>query len=289
MTTQTLTSPTPNRRAPSRPTPSTPATPVRGAFAGVTDALVLARRTVVKMLRNPEQFLDVSLQPVIMTVIFVYIFGGAVAGDTGSYLQFVLPGIIVQTIMFTSMTIGVNLNTDIQKGVFDRFRSLPIARSAPLLGAVAGDIVRHLIAIGVSLTFGVIIGFRFETPWYSVGLAILMMIVFAVSLCWTSVFIGMLARSSGAVQGLSFLIVFPLTFGSSTYVPASTLPGWLQGWVGINPVTHVIDAMRGLLLGQSAMPAGTTLGGELLWVLGSCVVLVGVFFPLAMWAYRRKI
>jgi oleandomycin transport system permease protein len=104
-----------------------------------------------------------------------------------------------------------------------------------------------------------------------------------------SVFIGMLARSSGAVQGLSFLIVFPLTFGSSTFVPAKTLPDWLQGWVAINPVTHVIEAMRGLLAGPSAMAAGETLGGELLWVLGSCIVLVAVFFPLATWAYRRKI
>jgi len=251
--------------------------------------LVLAGRNVVKMFRNPEQFIDVSLQPIIMTVLFVYIFGGAVAGDTQAYLPFVIPGIIVQTIMFTSLTIGVNLNTDIQKGVFDRFRSLPIARSAPLFGAVLGDVVRHTIATAVTLIFAVIIGFRFATPWYDVILAIVLIVVFAVSLCWVSVFIGMLARSSGAVQGLSFLIVFPLTFGSSTFVPAATLPGWLQGWVAINPVTHVIEAMRGLLGGEAALAAGETLWGQVLWVLASCVVLVAVFFPLATWAYRRKI
>ncbi|MFT4122533.1 MAG: ABC transporter permease [Microbacteriaceae bacterium] len=251
--------------------------------------LVLAKRNVVKMFRNPEQFIDVSIQPVIMTVLFVYIFGGAVAGDTSAYLPFVIPGIIVQTIMFTSLTIGVNLNTDIQKGVFDRFRSLPIARSAPLFGAVLGDIVRHAIATGVTLLFAVIIGFRFQTsPLEAVG-AVLLIIAFAVSLCWVSVFIGMLARSSGAVQGLSFLIVFPLTFGSSTFVPASTLPDWLQGWVAVNPVTHVIEAMRGLLSGPSALADGETVTGQVLWVLASCVVLVGVFFPLATWAYRRKI
>ncbi|MCU1513043.1 MAG: transporter permease [Microbacteriaceae bacterium] len=255
----------------------------------IHDTLILAKRTVTKMFRNPEQFIDVSVQPIIMTVLFVYIFGGAVAGNTATYLPFVLPGIIVQTIMFTSLTIGVNLNTDIQKGVFDRFRSLPIARSAPLFGAVSGDIVRHAIAIGVTLGFGAVIGFRFHTEWYQVLLAIVLMIVFALSLCWISVLIGMLARSSGAVQGLSFLIVFPLTFGSSTFVPASTLPGWLQGWVAINPVTHVIEAMRGLLSGPSFMAAGSTLGGELLWVLVACVVLFAVFFPLANWAYRRKI
>jgi oleandomycin transport system permease protein len=253
------------------------------------DSLILARRTVTKMVRNPEQFIDVTLQPIIMTVLFVFIFGGAVAGDVEQYLPFVLPGIIVQTIMFTSLTIGVNLNTDIQKGVFDRFRSLPISRSAPLLGAVAGDVVRHLIAIGVTLGFAAIIGFRFHTPWYSVLAAVALLVLFAVSLCWISVLIGMLARSSGAVQGLSFLIVFPLTFGSSTFVPADTLPEWLQGWVAVNPVTHVIEAMRGLISGTEFMAAGTTLGGELLWVLGSCVVLVAVFFPLATWAYRRKI
>ncbi|MDM4761833.1 ABC transporter permease [Galbitalea sp. SE-J8] len=253
------------------------------------DTLVLAKRNVIKMFRNPEQFIDVSVQPIIMTVLFVYIFGGAVAGNTQSYLPFVIPGIIVQTIMFTSLTIGVNLNTDIQKGVFDRFRSLPIARSAPLFGAVLGDIIRHTIATGVTLVFAVIIGFRFVTPWYDVLAAIVLIVVFAVSLCWVSVFIGMLARSSGAVQGLSFLIVFPLTFGSSTFVPASTLPDWLQGWVAINPVTHVIEAMRGLFSGEAALAAGETVGGQVLWVLASCVVLVAVFFPLATWAYRRKI
>lgn len=255
----------------------------------VRDALILARRTVTKMVRNPEQFIDVTLQPILMTVIFVFIFGGAIAGGTGDYLQFVLPGIIVQTVMFTSLTIGVNLNTDIQKGVFDRFRSLPISRSAPLFGAVTGDIVRHTIAIGVTILFGVLLGFQFETPWYLGVAAGLLMVLFALSLCWISVFIGMIARSSGAVQGLSFLIVFPLTFGSSTFVPASTLPDWMQGFVAINPVTHVIDAMRGLMLGQGALPAGTQVGLEVLWVLASCVVLVAVFFPLAAWAYRRKI
>ncbi|HWH26897.1 MAG TPA: ABC transporter permease [Pseudolysinimonas sp.] len=255
----------------------------------IHDSLVLARRTVTKMFRNPEQFIDVTVQPIIMTVLFVFIFGGAVAGNTSDYLQFALPGIIVQTIMFTSMTIGVNLNTDLKNGVFDRFRSLPIARSAPLFGAVTGDIVRHAIAVGVSLGFGAIIGFRFQTPWYDVIFAIVLMIVFAVSLCWVSVLVGMLARSSGAVQGLSFLFVFPLTFGSSTFVPASTLPDWLQGWVAINPVTHVIEAMRGLLVGPNIMAPGTSLGSEVGWVLISCVVLVGVFFPLAAWAYRRKI
>jgi oleandomycin transport system permease protein len=255
----------------------------------IRDSLILAKRTITKMFRNPEQFIDVTLQPIIMTVIFVFIFGGAIAGSTGKYVEFALPGIIVQTIMFTSLTIGVNLNTDIQKGVFDRFRSLPIARSAPLFGAVLGDVVRHSIAIGVTLIFGTIIGFEFHTPWYDVLLAIVMIIAFAVSLCWVSVLIGMLARSSGAVQGISFLIVFPLTFGSSTFVAASTLPSWLQGWVSINPVTHVIEAMRGLLTGPSALAAGETIGGQLLWVLASCVVLVAVFFPLATWAYRRKI
>ncbi|MGN6324817.1 ABC transporter permease [Pseudolysinimonas sp.] len=253
------------------------------------DSLVLAGRTVRRMTRNPEQFIDVTLQPIIMTVLFVFIFGGAIAHSTTEYLTFALPGIIVQTVMFTSLTIGVNLNNDISKGVFDRFRSLPIARSAPLFGAVLGDIVRHSIAVAVTLIFGVIIGYRFGTPWCDVLLAFVLMVVFAVSLCWVSVFIGTMVRSSGAVQGISFLITFPLTFGSSTFVPANTLPTWLQGWVAINPVTHVIESMRGLLNGPSALAHGETLGLELLWVLISCVVLWAVFFPLATWAYRRKI
>jgi len=253
------------------------------------DVLVLARRTVIKMVRNPEQFIDVTLQPVILTVLFVFIFGGAVAGGTEEYLPFVLPGIIVQTIMFTSLTIGVNLNADIQKGVFDRFRSLPIARSAPLVGAVVADVVRHAIAVGVTLAFGAVIGFRFATPWYLVVAAAAIMVLFAVSLCWVSVLIGMLARNPGSVQGLSFFIVFPLTFGSSAFVPAATLPDWLQGWVAINPVTHVIELMRGLLSGPAYLSSGATIGGELLWVFASCVVLVAVFLPLATLAYRRKV
>jgi oleandomycin transport system permease protein len=254
----------------------------------IRDSFILARRTVTKMFRNPEQFIDVTVQPIIMTVLFVFIFGGAIAGSTGKYVEFALPGIIVQTIMFTSLTIGVNLNTDIQKGIFDRFRSLPIARSAPLFGAVLGDIVRHSIAITVTLVFGAIIGFEFNTPWWHVAVAILLIIAFAVSLCWVSVLIGMLARSSGAVQGLSFLIVFPLTFGSSTFVPTNTLPDWLQGWVSINPVTHVIEAMRGLLTG-STFVTGDSTAGQIGWVLFSCVALIAVFFPLATWAYRKKI
>ena len=255
----------------------------------IRDSLILAKRSIIKMFRNPEQFTDVTIQPIIMTVLFVFIFGGSLAATTGGkYVEYALPGIIVQTIMFTSLTIGVNLNTDIQKGIFDRFRSLPIARSAPLFGAVLGDIVRHSIAIAVTLIFGTIIGFEFKTPWWHVALAIAMIILFAVSLCWVSVLIGMLARSSGAVQGISFLIVFPLTFGSSTFVPASTLPNWLQGWVAINPVTHVIEAMRGLLTG-STFQAGDNTAGQILWVLVSCVILVGIFFPLATWAYRRKV
>ena len=253
------------------------------------DSLILARRTVIKMVRNPEQFIDVTVQPIILTVLFVFIFGGAVAGGTDEYLPFVLPGIIVQTIMFTSLTIGVNLNADIQRGVFDRFRSLPIARSAPLVGAVLADVVRHAIAVGVTLAFGAVIGFRFATPWYSVLAAAVVMIIFAVSLCWVSVLIGMLARNPGSVQGLSFFIVFPLTFGSSAFVPAATLPVWLQGWVAINPVTHVIELMRGLLSGTPSMAAGATIGGELVWVLASCAVLVAVFLPLATLAYRRKV
>ena len=253
------------------------------------DTLVLARRTVTKMFRNPEQFIDVTVQPILMTVIFVFIFGGAIAGNTTDYLQFALPGIIVQTIMFTAMTIGVNLNTDLKNGVFDRFRSLPIQRSAPLLGAVTGDIVRHTIAVTVALLFGTLIGFRFHTSFAEVAFGFLLLIVFAVSICWISVLVGMLARSSGAVQGISFLVVFPLTFGSSTFVPASTLPEWLQGWVAINPVTHVINAVRGLFVGQVALPDGVTVWGEVGWVLVACVVIAGIFAPLATWAYRRKI
>jgi oleandomycin transport system permease protein len=262
---------------PAAPTSDTKPRP----FAIVRHSLILAGRAITKIRRTPEQLIDVTLQPIIFTILFVYLFGGAIAGSQHQYLQFVLPALMVQTVLFVSIPIGVNLNTDIGKGVFDRFRSLPIPRSAPLIGAVMGDVVRFVVAIGVLLGFGYCIGFRVTTNPFDALAACLLVLLFALSLSWVAVLIGMIVREPGSVQGIGFLLLFPLTFGSSMFVPVSTLPGWLQAWVKVNPVTHLVDACRGLMVGGDVAWPVTQ---SILWAVG----ITAVFAPLAVRAYRRR-
>ncbi len=248
----------------------------------VRHSLVLAKRNLIGVVRNPESLLDVTLQPIIFIALFTYVFGGAIAdGSQHDYLQFLLPGILGQTIAFGGVAIGVNLNSDIEKGVFDRFRSLPIARAAPLLGAVLGDVVRYALLCTVTLGFGYVLGFRAQTGVLEVAAACLLAIAFALCLCWMSVFVGMIARTPGAVQGVMMLLIFPLTFGTSTFVPVDTMPGWLQSVADVNPLTHLVGALRGLLLGGSV-------GTDVLWTLGWMAALLAVFVPLALRAYRRR-
>lgn len=245
-------------------------------------SLTLAKRSLIKTLRTPEALIDVTLQPVIFLVIFVYIFGGAISGSTQQYLQFLLPGILAQTIATGAISIGVNLNTDLEKGIFDRFRSLPIARSAPLVGAVLGDVVRYVIVTISTFGIGYVMGFRIQTDLLHAVAGCLLAVVFALSLSWVSVFVGMKVRTSGSVQGIMFLAIMPLSFASSAFVPAASLPGWMQGFVDVNPLTHLIGAMRGLFLGGPV-------ASHALWTLVWCLGLVAVFMPLAMRAYRRKV
>jgi oleandomycin transport system permease protein len=259
--------------APSRAHPGLPA-PVR-------HSLSLAWRTLLRIRRTPEQLLDVTLQPPIFIVLFVYVFGGAIAGTTHDYLQYVLPSLMVQTAVFGTIAIGANLNDDIKNGVFDRFRSLPISRSAPLVGAVFGDVIRYSVAIVVTLGFGMALGFRVGTDPVQALAACLLVLGFALCLCWVSIFLGMLVRESGAVQGLGFLYLFPLTFGSTTFVKVETMPGWLQAWVKVNPVSHLNDAVRGLMLGGPVAK-------PVLWSVGWAALFLVVFAPLAVRAYRRK-
>ncbi|MER5621574.1 ABC transporter permease [Streptosporangium sp. NPDC002544] len=250
-------------------------------FGLVRHSLALGRRSLVKTLRTPEQLLDVTLQPIVFVLVYVYLLGGAVAGSTHEYLQFLLPAIMVQTLMFGGMATGVNLNTDIGKGVFDRFRSLPIGRSAPLIGSVLGDLIRYLVAVVSLFGCGFLLGFRIQTDPLSVLAACLLTIFFAFSLSWAFVLIGMLMRNPGGVQGTAFIVLFPLTFGTSMITPKETLPGWLQTWVEINPVAHAMDASRALMLGGPAT-------GPVMWTLLSSALFLAVFAPLAVRAYRRR-
>jgi oleandomycin transport system permease protein len=245
-------------------------------------SVALAKRNLIGVMRNPEAFIDVTLQPIIFIALFTYVFGGAIAhGSQHDYLQFLLPGILAQSIAFGGVAIGVNLNSDIEKGVFDRFRSLPIARAAPLVGAVMGDVVRYVLLCVVTFGTGYVMGFRAATGPLEVLGACLLAIAFALCLCWASVYIGMLARTPGAVQGILFLALFPLTFGSNAFVPADTLPGWLEAVTKVNPLTHLVGALRGLTLGGDA-------AGDVLWTLGWMGGLLAIFEPLALRAYRRR-
>jgi oleandomycin transport system permease protein len=261
---------------------ATPSTRPGRVLRLVRHSVVLAKRNLIGVMRNPEALLDVTLQPVIFLAMFTYIFGGAIAhGSQHDYLQYLLPGILGQTIAFGGVAIGVNLNSDIEKGVFDRFRSLPIARAAPLVGSVLADVVRYVLLCGVTVGFGYVLGFRAHTGALDVAAACLLAIAFALCLSWASVFVGMIARTPGAVQGIMMLLVFPLTFGTSTFVPVDTLPGWLQTVTDVNPLTHLIGALRGLMLGG---PVQTHVLWTLLWM----AVLLAVFVPLALRAYRRR-
>lgn len=244
-------------------------------------ALVLAGRSFKKMVRHPEQFFDVTLQPALFLLIFVYVLGGAIAGNTHDYLQFVLPGIMIQTVLFSTMSIGVNLNTDIKEGVFDRFRALPIPRSAPLVGATIAECLRYAITITVSLVFGMIIGYRPSTSVLSVLAAALMVLAFAWCLCWVAIWLGMTLREAGSVQGIGFMTLFPLTFGSSMFADPDTMPGWLAAWVKANPVSHLTDAVRGLL-------TGGPVAHDAFIAMGTAGLILAVFAPLAVRAYRLK-
>jgi oleandomycin transport system permease protein len=180
------------------------------------------------------------------------------------------------------IAIGVNLNNDVSKGIFDRFRSLPIGRSAPLIGAVMADVVRYTILCVFTLGFGYVLGFRAHADVLDVFAACLLGIGFALCLCWASVFVGMIARTPGSVQGIMTLIVLPLSFGSNTFVPTQTMPGWLQSFVKVNPLSHLVSAVRGLLLGGPV-------GSDVLWTLAWMGILLVVFVPLALRAYRRRV
>jgi oleandomycin transport system permease protein len=245
-------------------------------------AVVLARRSLIKTWRTPEALVDVTLQPIVFLALFTYVFGGAIAhGSQHEYLQFLLPGLLGQTIAMASVSLGQNLNTDIQKGVFDRFRSLPIARSAPLVGAVLADLVRYLVLFTVMMGVGAAMGYRVTTGWTGVLAALGLSMGFALCFGWISVYVGMIARAPGAVQGIMFLLVLPLSFGSNTFVPTATLPGWLQAFVKVNPISHLVSAVRGLMTGG---PIAGHVGWTLVWMAG----LLVVFAPLAVRAYRRR-
>jgi ABC-2 type transport system permease protein len=284
-------------------TTTTPATPTAvrpgvdlAALAGLTGApisthvslrdtaaqtLVMAWRAVKKMRRTPEQFFDVTIQPLLFTAMFAYIFGGAISGSVAHYLPLLIPGILAQTALTTCMATGIQLREDMDKGVFDRFRSLPMSRIAPLAGPAVADLIRYGIAATLTILTGLAMGYRPGGGPIGVAAGWLLTIVAAWSLSWIFTWLGTLARTAQSVQGISMMIMFPLTFLSNAFVPASTLPGWLRAFVDVNPVSHVVSAVRALLNSGSVT-------GEVGWALLGCAVVVVVFAPLAVISFSRK-
>jgi ABC-2 type transport system permease protein len=248
----------------------------------VSQTLAMAWRATKKMRRNPEQFFDVTLQPLLFTAMFAYIFGGAISGSVSAYLPIIIPGILAQTALTTCMAMGTQLREDMDKGVFDRFRSLPIARIAPLAGPALADVIRYTVASTLTILVGLVMGYR---PGGGVlgTLAGWALTIFAAwSLAWIFTWLGTVARSAQAVQGISLMIMFPLTFLSNAFVPADTLPGWLQAFVNVNPVSHVVTACRDLI-NEGAVTA------EVGWAVLGCLAVVAVFAPLAVRSYSRKV
>jgi oleandomycin transport system permease protein len=281
MTMQLTTSPAGEAIAPTAE--RTPALRRRiGVRQTIANGLTLAWRNIMQLKHSPEKLMDVTLMPIIFLVLFLYVFGGVVAGNTHAYLELLLPGLVGQMAMFATMSLGTALCDDIHKGVFDRFRSLPIARSAPLIGAVIGDTVRFCVVMAVLTGFGTALGFRFHTGPLEIIAAYALAYVFYLAFCWVSVVIGLVAPSPETVQGISFIWTMPLVFGSSVLLAnTSTMPGWLQAWVKVNPITDLADSVRALTIGG---PVGDHALITLAWAAG----IVIVAFPLAMRLYRRR-
>jgi ABC-2 type transport system permease protein len=235
---------------------------------------------MLKVKHVPEQLLDVTITPVMFVLMFTYLFGGAIAGSTGAYLDYILPGILVMSVLFTTVYSGVALNTDLTRGVVDRFRSLPIWKPSPLVGSLFGDSVRYVIGGTVIIVLGVILGFRPEAGVPGVLAALALVVIFAFGLSWVFTTMGMLMRSPNAVMNAGFMSIFPLTFLSNVFVEPNTLPAGLEAFVDVNPISILSDASRGLMEGSAQ-------ASDILISLAVAAALTAIFAPLTTRLYRR--
>lgn len=246
----------------------------------ISNSLTMAYRNLLFIRRTPQQLFDVTIQPILFTLMFAFLFGGAISGSVSGYLPIIIPGILAQTALTASMNSGVQLREDMDKGVFYRFKSMPIARIAPLTGPLIADIVRYTIATALTVTMGYLLGFRWAAASGAL-LACALAIFAAWCVSWIFALLGVVAKTAQTVQGISAAILFPLGFLSGAFVPTSTLPWWLQDFVNVNPMTYVVSAVRQLF-------TQGTIGTDFwLSVVGS-VGLVLVFAPLTLKAYMRK-
>ena len=246
-----------------------------------SNALVFGWRAVLKFRHVPEQLFDLVMTPIMFTLIFTFVFGGALAGSTRDYLQFFLPGILVQTVCFNAVYSGMGLSTDLGKGLFDRFRSLPIWSLAPFAGLMVGDVLRHLIAGAIILTIGLILGYRPEAGILGVLAAFALLFAIGFGMGWIFIVLGLLIRTPMTVMTFGFTFLFPLVFASNLMVDPATMPGWLRAFVELNPVSSMATAMRGL------MGDGAT-AGEIGLALVAPALLTLVLAPVTLWLYRRE-
>jgi ABC-2 type transport system permease protein/oleandomycin transport system permease protein len=246
----------------------------------VSDTLVIAERNLVRLPRAPDLLIAFTVQPVMFVLLFVYVFGGAISTPGYEYVDFLIPGIIVQNIAFGGFVTALGLNEDLHKGLIDRFRSLPMARPAVLAGRTLSDVVTNFLSVVVLLVTGLIIGFSFHASVPEVVAGLALLILFGYAFSWVFALLGLLVSSPESANSVGFLAVFPLTFISSAFVPVDSMPAGLQWFAEINPFTIVVNAMRALWLGA---PAGNDVWGAVVWSL----VILGVFAPLAVARYRR--
>lgn len=246
----------------------------------VSNALVFGWRAMLKFRHVPEQMFDLVMTPIMFTLLFTFVFGGALAGSPDQYLQFLLPGILVQTVVFNSVYSGMGLSTDLSKGLFERFRSLPIWSLAPFAGLMVGDVLRHLIAGLIILSIGLILGYRPEGGLAGVVGAFLLLFAIGFGVGWIFLVLGLLIRTPMTVMTFGFTLIMPLAFASNIMVQPETMPDWLESFVVRNPVSHMTTALRGLM-------AGTVTSGEVMLALTAPVVLTLVLAPVTLWLYRR--
>jgi ABC-2 type transport system permease protein len=248
--------------------------------SALSATLTFGWRGMLKVKHVPEQLIDVTITPVMFTLLFTYLFGGAIAGSTSAYRDFILPGVLVVAVLFTTVYSGIAINTDVTKGVVDRFRSLPIWPSAPLLGALIGDMVRYLVAATVIIVLGLILGFRPDNGVPGVLASIGLVVLFSFGLSWVFTSLGLVMRSPNATMNAGFMAIFPLTFLSNVYVEPNTLPAGLEAFVNANPISHLTSACRGLM-------DGSVEAENLIVVLGTTALLTAIFLPLTTYLYRR--
>lgn len=249
--------------------------------SAVSASLTFGWRALLKIKHVPEQLFDVTAFPIMFILMFTYLFGGAIAGSTGEYLQFLLPGILAQTVVMLTMYTGLSLNNDIRKRIFDRFRSLPIWQPAVLTGALLGDALRYTIASIVIIVIGIMLGFQPEGGLAGVALAVAMLLIFAFSFSWIWTAVGIVVRTQESLYTLSFIILFPLTFISNIFVEPETMPSWLEAFVKVNPISILVTSLRGLM-------HGTITASEIIAVLLISAGLIAVFGPITMYLFRKQ-